>query len=61
MKVTIKDASRMLGRSEATIREGLKVGAFEFGTAFKKEGNQKWTYVIYPEKFKACVDVERKV
>ena len=41
------EAAKILGVDVETLREGLKAGAFDFGTAFKKPGGKNYTYVIY--------------
>jgi DNA-binding transcriptional MerR regulator len=49
----VKDVAELLGVSEQTIRIGLQRGLFPFGVAFKRdEGNQHYTYILYPEKVK---------
>ena len=60
MKITIKDVAKALGQSEATIRAGLQLGMYPFGTAFRQEGNKKWTYTLFPEAVKQYVgELER--
>lgn len=49
-KLTVKDVAQRLGVAETTIRAGLQIGAFPFGTAYKKDGCKTWTYVLYPAK-----------
>ena len=48
--MTVEEAARIAGKSPQTIREGLKLGAFEFGTAFQMPNSTRYTYTIYPEK-----------
>lgn len=52
MKVTIKDVAEQLGVSQQTVRTGLQLGLFPFGIAYKKDGAEHYTYIIYPEKVK---------
>ena len=48
--MTTKDAAKLLGTTEMTIRVGLQQGIFPFGVAFKTNPNNKnYKYVIYPE------------
>ncbi|MBQ6945393.1 MAG: hypothetical protein IJN43_13860 [Ruminococcus sp.] len=49
-KMKVEDVARMSGHSPQTIRLGLRLGIFDFGTAFKREGSENFTYIIYPEK-----------
>ena len=48
--MTIEEVAKIVGKSPQTIREGLKIGAFEFGTAFQLPGSTRYTYTIYPER-----------
>ena len=48
--MTVKEAAKVTGLGEQTIRIGLQQGALEFGTAFKREGSNSFIYVIYPER-----------
>ena len=50
MKILIKDIAKALGVSPETVRVGLQLGMYEFGTAFKKPGRQNYTYTLYPKK-----------
>ena len=48
--MTVEQVAKISGHSAQTIRIGLQMGIFEFGTAFKRTGSQSYTYIIYPEK-----------
>lgn len=48
--MTIKEIARTLGKSEQTIRKGLQMGVYPFGTAFKLEGSTVYNYTLYPAK-----------
>ena len=48
--MTVEQAAKITGHSPQTIREGLKLGIFEFGTAFQRPNSTRYTYTIYPEK-----------
>lgn len=48
-KLTIKDAAKLMGKSEQFLRIGLQQGVFPFGNAVKM--SSKWTYFIAPEAF----------
>lgn len=53
--MTIKEVSRLLGKSPDTIRAGLRLGVYPFGVAFKREGHEKWTYTLFPQKVKEFI------
>ena len=55
MKIGIKEVAAALGQSQETIRMGLQLGVYPFGTAYKKPGNQNWTYTIFPAKVKEYI------
>lgn len=46
----IEDVAKALGQSPSTIRAGLQLGVYPFGTAFKQPGHKTWTYTLYPKK-----------
>lgn len=50
--MTVKEVSEILHLPEQAVRERLKKGMYPFGDALKYEGSTKWTYQIYPERFK---------
>jgi hypothetical protein len=54
-KITVKEASQIIGKSEQFIRIGLQRGLLPFGVAFKM--SSQWTYLIYPEKLKEYIGV----
>lgn len=49
MKYRIVDVAKALGVSPETVREGLKLGVYDFGVAFQKQGKTNYTYVLYPK------------
>lgn len=53
--MTIKEVAELLGHSPDTIRAGLRMGVYPFGVAFKRDGNEKWTYTIFPQKVKEFI------
>ena len=55
MKISIKEVAAALGQSQETIRMGLQLGVYPFGVAYKKAGNQNWTYTIFPAKVKEYI------
>jgi hypothetical protein len=55
MKVTILQASKLLGVDVVTVREMLKEDGCPIGMAYKPEGRTRWTYVIYPKAFEWLV------
>lgn len=44
MKVTVRKAAELLGKSEQFVRIGLQKGSLPFGTAVKMSG--RWSYHI---------------
>lgn len=55
MKYKVCDIAKALGVSPETVYMGLRKNVFDFGTAFKKDGKQNYTYVLYPEKVKEVI------
>lgn len=53
-KITIREAAKITGKSEQFLRVGLQLGKLPFGTAINMTG-KRWTYIIYPEKFKEYI------
>ncbi|MBQ2743434.1 MAG: hypothetical protein IJF32_11605 [Oscillospiraceae bacterium] len=49
-KITVRDVAKLTGKSELTIREGIKQEYFEFGCAMKLPGSVKWNFTIIPAK-----------
>lgn len=54
MKITVENAASCLGKSVATIRQGLINGAFPWGAAVQMSEN-RYSYVIYPKMFQEMV------
>ena len=48
--VPIKEAARLLNKSEQFVRVSLQQGTAPFGFATKKEGKEKYSYHISPKK-----------
>ena len=49
--MTVNEVAMKLNKDPMTIRVGLQMGVFPFGTAFKTNPNNKrWVYVIYNNK-----------
>lgn len=51
--MTVKDAARLMGKSEQFVRVGLQQGVFPFGYAVKI--STKYTYYISDEKIKEYI------
>lgn len=51
MKITIKEAARVLERSEQFVRIGLQRNLLPFGFAMKRNGARKFDYFINPAQF----------
>lgn len=47
--LSIKEAAKMMGKSDQFVRIGLQRGILPFGSAVKL--SSKWTYYISPTKF----------
>ena len=54
-KITTAKAAAILGWDVCFLRAGLKAGIYDFGVALNVGNGKRWTYRIYPEKFKAFV------
>ena len=48
MQVTIKDAAKLLGKSELFIRCGIKSGKLPIGTAMLVTGEKRYSYYVSP-------------
>lgn len=55
-----KELASLLGMSESSLRVGLQMGVFPFGTAFKQGDSTRFTYVIYDNKVKEYITGEGK-
>ena len=54
--VPIKEAARLLHKSEQFIRVSLQQGTAPFGFATRKEGKTKYSYHISPKKLNEYID-----
>lgn len=66
MKITIKEAARILERSEQFVRIGLQRNLLPFGFAMKRSRASKFDYFINPAQFAAycgvtLADLERSL
>lgn len=48
-KITIKEAARIMGKSQQFVRIGIQRGALPFGAAVKVKN--RWNYYISPKLF----------
>lgn len=54
--MTVGEVAKLLNVSELTVRVGLQQGVFPFGTAFKRnENNKKYKYIIFDEKVREYI------
>jgi hypothetical protein len=53
--LTSQQVARILGRGQATIEYGLRVGSLPFGVAFPIEGG-RWKYIIPKKRFYAWLN-----
>lgn len=51
--MTVKEAAKLLGKSEQFVRIGLQRGILPFGYAVKM--SSKWTYYISDHKMSECL------
>lgn len=49
-KILTSEVAKLLGKSELTIREGIRREHFDFGVAYRMEGNKRWNFTISPAK-----------
>ena len=49
-KILTADVAKLLGKSELTIREGIKREFFDFGIAMQLPGSTRYNITIYPAK-----------
>lgn len=55
-KITIKEASKLMHKSQQFIRVGLQTGKLPFGSAVKVKN--RWNYIIYPDMFYQYIGVK---
>ncbi len=55
--MTIAEVAKALGKSPGTIRAGLQLGVFPFGTAFKLPGHKTYNYTLYPKKVAEYMEI----
>ena len=48
--ITVKEASKILGKSEQFVRQGLIQGYLPIGIAVKRSGSSHYCYYIIPKK-----------
>ena len=49
-KILISDVAKLIGKSELTVREGIKREYFDFGIAMQLPGSTRWNFTIFPAK-----------
>lgn len=49
-KILTSDVAKLLGKSELTIREGMKREFFDFGIAMQLPGSTRYNFTIFPAK-----------
>lgn len=52
-KITVAEAARRMGATQAWVREGLISGRLKFGSAVKRPGSIRWCFYIAPDAFEA--------
>ena len=58
MKMTIKEAASLMGKSIEFVRAGLRDGRFPFGSAVKL--SSRWSYHISPELFYEYIGIKKE-
>lgn len=58
MKMTIKEAASLMGKSIEFVRAGLRDGRFPFGSAVKL--SSRWSYHISPKLFYEYVGIKKE-
>lgn len=49
MKITVKQAAALLGKSELFVRECIRNGSLPIGTAAQLPGSTRWAFSISPK------------
>lgn len=49
-KILPSDVAKLIGKSELTIREGIKREFFDFGIAMQLPGSKRYNFTIFPAK-----------
>lgn len=49
-KILPSDVAKLIGKSELTVREGMKREFFDFGIAMQLPGSERWNFTISPAK-----------
>lgn len=58
-QISVKLASKLMGKSEQFLRVGLRNDRFPFGTAVKL--SSQWTYYISPKLFFDYIGYDKKI
>lgn len=53
--ISVKEAAKIMGKSEQFVRIGLQRGILPIGTAFKMGNSSMYTYYISPKLFEEYV------
>ena len=48
-KITVKRAAQLMGKSELFVRECIRTGRLDIGTATKLPDSEKWNFSISPQ------------
>lgn len=59
MKLSVKEAASLMGKSIEFVRAGLRDGRFSFGTAVKL--SSRWSYHISPKLFYEYINGNEKM
>ena len=51
-RISVEKAAKELNVSPLSLRYALRNGLVPFGTGFKQEGSDRYTYIIWPAKYR---------
>ena len=54
-RISVEKAAKELNVSPLSLRYALHNGLVPFGTGFKQEGSDRYTYIIWPAKYREYV------
>lgn len=54
-RITVKEAAAMIGTTPGFVTAAMQTGAIDIGTAIKKPGSSRFSYLINPVKLEAYI------
>lgn len=55
-RITVKEAAAMMGTTPGFVTAAMQTGAIDIGTAIKKPGSTRFSYLINPAKLEAYIE-----